>query len=87
MQQIQTAEQALSYAETPVRVELLSDGLTDVTLLRFERLGAFTSKTLTLRPGQYTALGVRTGYRDVRIDFELKPNGTEQVMVRCEEAI
>ncbi len=86
-EQIKQASRTLSYAKTPVTVSLVSDGNTDVTVLRVQRLGAFETTLLTLRPGQYTAMGVRTGYRDVRVNFEVVPGADTTIEVRCEEAI
>ena len=85
--QIAKLEETLRYATTPLSVVLLSDGLTDVTLLRVERLGSFTDRQLSLRPGQYTALGIRNGYRDVRVNFEVKPGELSPIEVRCTETI
>ena len=51
---------------------MTSDGLTDITLLRVRRLGTLAEQTLSLRPGVYTAVGIRNGYRDVRIKFEVR---------------
>lgn len=85
--QIDRVTKTLSYAKTPVTVSLISDGVTDVTVLRVQRLGTFTNTSLTLRPGQYTAMGVRTGYRDVRVNFDVVPNTDAVIEVRCEEAI
>ncbi len=87
LEQVEQVSQTLSYAKTPVTVSLVSDAMTDVTVLRVQRLGTFTSTSLTLRPGQYTAMGVRTGYRDVRVNFEVAPGVDTVVEVRCEEAI
>ena len=64
-----------------------SDGLTDITVLRVQRLGLVQRQILTLRPGTYTAVGMRTGFRDVRIQFEVKPGQLNTVDVRCVEAI
>jgi hypothetical protein len=86
-QQIDEVATALEYARTPVQVTLTSDGLTDVTLLRVKRLGPLAAQTLTLRPGDYVALGVRTGFRDVRVSFRVKPGEAAQVDVRCTEGI
>ena len=47
-------------------VVLRSDKLTDVTLYRVGRFGRFSEHRLMLRPGEYTAVGSRIGYRDVR---------------------
>lgn len=85
--QIDQVTKTLSYAKTPVSVSLISDGVTDVTILRVQRLGTFTNTSLTLRPGQYTAMGVRMGYRDVRVNFDVVPNADIVIEVRCEEAI
>jgi tetratricopeptide (TPR) repeat protein len=86
-QHIEQLQQLLDYATTPVTVGLQSDGLTDITLLRVRRLGTFDSTTLTLRPGEYTAVGMRQGYRDVRVNFTVRPGQTPSVDIRCKEPI
>jgi hypothetical protein len=75
-------------ASTPIKVELRSDQLTEVTLFRVGTLGAFTAKEVELRPGTYTAVGSRNGYRDVRQTFTVVP-GRElpPINVVCVEAI
>ena len=85
--QIAAARDTIGYAATPVSVSLTSDGYTDITLLRVQRLGTVAEQLLSLRPGVYTAVGVRTGYRDVRVKFEVRPGQTNAVDVRCVEAI
>ena len=85
--QIAAAQDTLSYASTPVAVTMMSDGLTDITLLRVKRLGTLAEQTLSLRPGVYTAVGMRNGYRDVRVKFEVRPDQTNAVEVRCVETI
>lgn len=85
--QIAAARDTLVYASTPVAVTMSSDGLTDITLLRVRRLGTLAEQTLSLRPGIYTAVGIRNGYRDVRIQFAVRPNQQNTVEVRCVETI
>jgi hypothetical protein len=85
--QVSKLEKLLLWAKTPVTVKFTSDEETDVTLLRVRRLGSFVTSELTLRPGRYTALGVRNGYRDVRINFDIKPESRAEIDVRCLEAI
>ena len=85
--QIAELQKLLLWAKTPVAVTFTSDNQTDVTLLRVKRLGSFATSELTLRPGRYTALGVRNGFRDVRINFDIKPDSRTDVDVRCLEAI
>ena len=85
--QVVELEKLLLWAKTPVTVRFTSDDQTDVTLLRVKRLGTFVNSELTLRPGRYTALGVRNGFRDVRINFDIKPDSRAAIDVRCVEAI
>ena len=69
-------------------MQLQSDGLTTVTLYRVGELGLFTTHTLSLTPGSYTAVGVRAGYRDVRTEFVVAIDGQVPVVnVVCTEAI
>ena len=86
----QTSElgQLLSAVRVPVVVELVSDGETDVTLLKHGGLGKFKTHQLTIKPGKYVALGQRNGYRDVRVDFLVRADGGAQpVLVQCDEPI
>ena len=85
--QIVAATATIDYATTPVTIEMNSDGLTDITVLRVQRLGLIQQQILTLRPGTYTAVGMRNGFRDVRVQFEVKPGQLNAVDVRCVEAI
>ena len=78
----------IEVASTPVSVTLVSDNATEVTLYRVGDLGAFTTREIDLKPGEYTAVGARRGYRDVRETFTVLP-GRENgpVTVACVEAI
>lgn len=75
-------------AGTPVTVTLRSDGDTEVVIYHVGRLGRFQVQQLQLRPGTYTAVGSRPGYRDVRAVFRVEP-GTPPppVAVTCEERV
>ena len=86
--QIAKLENLVQLATTPVSVQLRSDAQTEVTLYRVGALGAFATKTVELRPGTYTAIGSRNGYRDVRQTFTVLP-GRElpPVSVICVEPI
>ena len=75
-------------ASTPIEIELRSDEMTQVTLYRVGPLGAFAQTRLELRPGTYTALGSRDGYRDVRETFTILPGrDVPAVYVACVEPI
>jgi len=86
-QREQLAEQ-LALATTALPVTLRSDGLTAVTVLRVSRLGSFSQTQLELRPGTYTAVGSRDGYRDVRETFTVAHDApVPSVYIACSEPI
>ena len=86
--QISRLDQVLTVAATPALVRLRSDGLTQVTIYHVGRLGSFDNRVLQLRPGAYTAVGTRDGYRDVRRDFVVAPEGLPDPLVLvCTEPI
>jgi tetratricopeptide (TPR) repeat protein len=71
-----------------VSVEILSDNLTEVTVYRIGRLGKFQRRSLELRPGRYTVVGSRDGYRDVRYDLVIESGKPPSpITIRCEETI
>jgi eukaryotic-like serine/threonine-protein kinase len=75
-------------AEAPVSVTLQSDGVTNVTLYRVGELGAFDTHTVMLKPGDYTVVGTRPGYRDARRQFSVAPeHAVTGIDIRCEEKI
>ena len=78
----------LKRAATPLTVTLVSDNRTDVSIYKVGKLGSFDEHQLRLRPGTYVAVGVRPGYRDVRLEFRVAPEiDMEPIVVRCEEPI
>lgn len=86
--QIERLSQAVVVASTPVPVVLLSDGATEVLVYRYGRLGVFLRKELALRPGRYTVVGSRDGFRDVRHQLEVSADAPPAPLtVRCEERI
>jgi hypothetical protein len=78
----------LKRAATPLSVQLVSDGQTEVSVYKIGRFGSFMSQELELRPGNYVAVGIRPGYRDVRVEFRVAPEVEMQpVVVVCRESI
>ncbi len=78
----------LSQYDAPVQVALRSDGLTDVTIYRVGALGKFSQRAVSLKPGKYTFVGSRLGYRDVRREVNVAPGDKDaSVEIRCEEQI
>lgn len=78
----------LAAARAPVQVQLRSNGETEVAIYHVARLGLFIEHQLELRPGTYTAVGSRPGYRDVRKVFSVLPGQVPPpVDIRCEEPV
>jgi hypothetical protein len=87
-EQITALAQQLDLASRPVDVTLVSDSACNVVVYKVGRLGTFDQHQLSLRPGHYTAVGTRDGYRDVRKDFMVFANRRNQpVVLRCEEEV
>jgi tetratricopeptide (TPR) repeat protein len=87
-QQIRRLDTLLIQANTTVAVTLRSDQETEVIVYKVAKLGRFNERELTLRPGTYTALGTRDGYRDVRRSFTLAADAKlAPVTIICTEPI
>jgi len=86
--QLARLDEWIRRAEAPVEVALVSDNETKVTVFRVGELGAFERRSLELKPGRYTAVGTRAGYRDVRREFTVLPGEPPPpIVIRCEERI
>ena len=74
--------------DKPVRLSLVSDNHTQVTIASVGTFGSFARRDIELRPGRYTVIGTRDGYREVRRDITVSP-GEEflTVNVICSEPI
>ena len=87
-QQITALDEVLTAARSAVTVTFLSDGKTSVTLLKKGSLGQFSSKQLSLTPGNYVATGRRSGYRDERIAFQVTNAGLPSpISIVCREPL
>jgi hypothetical protein len=85
---IQNLQTLLSEAGKTLTVTLQSDGMTSVQIYHVGKLGQFTSQQLELRPGTYTVVGSRPGYRDVRQTLTVTPGAAQATMdIRCEETV
>ncbi len=88
--QLAALEALITRATRPVEVVLSSDGETEVTVQRVGALGRFERRVLELRPGVYSVIGSRRGFRDVRLRLEVASDGEVEgpvrLDVRCEEA-
>lgn len=87
-EQLSALNVLLQQAGAEVKLTLRSDGETEVTLRKVSPLGQFSTKQLALRPGTYTVIGSRNGYRDVRQSFTLKHDTDAlDILIVCTEEI
>ena len=84
--QIARLSELLPGFDKPVHLSLVSDNLTQVAIPDVGTFGSFTHRDIELKPGHYTVIGTRDGYRDVRRDITLSPGQENQtVNVSCYE--
>jgi tetratricopeptide (TPR) repeat protein len=86
--QIQRLQILLPTFDVPVRLELVSDNATQVQIQRVGTFGTFSKREIELKPGKYTVVGTRPGFRDVRRDVTIYPgNDVQTIRVSCVEPI
>jgi hypothetical protein len=86
--QVQKLQVLLETSQVPLDIQMVSDNLTDVTILRIGNLGLFEQTTVSLKPGRYVAVGKRIGYREVREEFVVGFSQTpDSVLVQCVERV
>jgi hypothetical protein len=74
--------------DKPVRLSLLSDNSTQVAIPSIGSFGSFSRRDIELRPGKYTVVGTRYGFRDVRREITVAPGQELQtIKVTCSEPI
>lgn len=87
-EQVEALARLVDAWSQPVTARLISDRQTRVTVYRVGPLGTFGEQVLELRPGTYTVVGHREGYRDVRRDLVIRPGQPpEPLSVICDEKI
>ncbi|MFO1425982.1 MAG: protein kinase [Steroidobacteraceae bacterium] len=86
--QVARVEALLPAWDIPVKVAIESDGLTSVVVQRVGSLGMFARQEVELKPGRYTIVGTRAGFRDVRREFTVAPGPAQLTLaVRCTDPI
>ena len=70
-EQTEELAEVIRKARTPVRVEITSDGETEVSVLGLSQLGRIRSHPLELNPGTYVLVGKKAGFQDVREEIVL----------------
>jgi tetratricopeptide (TPR) repeat protein len=74
--------------EKPVRLSLVSDNATAVAITSIGQFGTFAKRDVQLKPGRYTVIGTRDGFREVRREITIAPGQESQtVSVSCSDPI
>jgi len=82
------ASKLIDESSIDVNVEFLSDNETQIDIYKIGRLGQFKQKTVLLKPGKYTVVGSRSGYRDVRLIININAKDRKpRFSVICKEMI
>ncbi|MCW8932108.1 MAG: hypothetical protein OQL19_17985 [Gammaproteobacteria bacterium] len=85
---ITLAEKNIEKASTLIKVTILSDTKTDVSMYKVAQFGKISEKKIQLRPGKYTIVGTRAGYRDFRKTIQITANDQGYLVnVQCRERI
>jgi eukaryotic-like serine/threonine-protein kinase len=71
-----------------VQLALISDDATQIAIPSIGFRGTFARRVIELKPGKYTVVGTRQGYREVRRDITISPGAdTQTISVTCGEPI
>jgi serine/threonine protein kinase len=86
--QVERVAQLLPALDRPVLLNLVSDNATQVTIPSIGVFGAFGRRQIRLKPGTYTVIGTRDGYRAVQQEFTVEPGQQSvTITVSCSEPI
>lgn len=74
--------------DKPVRLSLVSDNATAVAIPSIGQFGTFAKRDIQLKPGRYTVIGTRDGFREVHRDITIAPGQESQtISVSCSDPI
>ena len=78
--QISQLARLLPQLDRPVLLNMISDNATQVTIPSIGVFGTFGRREIRLKPGTYTVIGTRDGYRAVHQEFNVEP-GQQNVTI------
>ncbi len=86
--QVERVGELLPQLDRPVLLNLISDKATQVTIPSIGVFGKFGRRQIRLKPGTYTVIGTRDGYRAVHQEFTVEPGQQSvTITVSCSEHI
>ena len=86
--QAEQVTRLLPELDRPVVLNLISDDATQVSIPSIGVFGTFGRRQIRLKPGTYTVIGTRDGYRAVEQEFTVEPGQQSvTITVSCREQI
>ncbi len=86
--QVERLARLVPQLERPVRLNMISDNATQVAIPSIGVFGSFDRREIRLKPGTYTVVGTRDGYRAVHQEFTVEPGQQSvTITVSCSEPI
>jgi serine/threonine protein kinase len=74
--------------DKPVRLSLVSDNATAIAIPSIGQFGTFAKRDIELKPGRYTVIGTRDGFREVHREITIAPGQENQtISVSCSDPI
>ena len=86
-QKLIKTENIIQSASQIINVQLISDNKTEVVIYKVGKFGKFENREIKLRPGLYTIVGSRDGFKDYRKKIRISPdkNNVSIVIVSKEQ--
>ena len=86
--QVARISQLLPQLDRPVTLNVISDNSTEVSIPSLGVLGSFGRRAIRLKPGTYSVVGTRAGYRAVHQEFTVEPGQQSvTITVTCSEPL
>ena len=82
------AKNIIDAYSTLIDITIRSDNETQIMIYQVAKFGQFNEKKIQLRPGRYTIVGSKEGYRDFRNTINITTNDSKRfINVICKEKI
>jgi eukaryotic-like serine/threonine-protein kinase len=86
--QVERITQLLPQLDRPVQLNMISDDATEVSIPSIGVFGSFGRREIRLKPGTYSVIGTRDGYRAVHQEFTVEPGQQSvTITVTCSEVL
>ena len=86
--QVERITRLMPELDRPVQLNMISDSATEVSIPGIGVFGSFGRREIRLKPGTYTVIGTRDGYRPAQLEFTVEPGQQSvTITVTCTEVL